>query len=161
MKNKITLSFFIIIFVSNITAKEIKLNKIYLNINSNYSLELKSKDLIDIDELIIKTKIQKYNYKINEHLLFCEGEEDGCNNTGVFIKKFDFYPNELIFLSALKGAHSKVLYIFDPKIDEINPIKTYTGAYYLDYLEKKDYLEISYDKYCDKEDPCEVIERFK
>ena len=94
-------------------------------------------------------------------MIFCEGEEDGCKNTIIFLKKFNFYPNDLIFLIALKGAHSKILYIFDPKIDSLYPIKIYTVAYYLNYTPEENHLKISYDKYCEKEEPFEVIERFK
>lgn len=153
--------FVIYLFIYNGNAKEVRLNEISLFNYSKYRFELTSKNSIDVDKLILKYGEQKYEYIINEHLVFCKGSEDGCNNTGVFIEKFDFYPNELILLRAIKGAHSKILYIFDPKLQKEKPLKIITGAYFIKIEEKKNYLEIKYDKYCDKEEPCEVVERFE
>jgi hypothetical protein len=108
-----------------------------------------------------KDQALEYNYKINEQLLFCAEEQDECENTGISIKKFLFYKNELIFLSAILEDKSKVLLIFDPEVDEERPIRRITGANFVDFTPKAEYLKIKYDGFCETEDPYTLHEDFQ
>jgi len=156
--------FFLFLLLCNFEAKNIELNHLYKSNNSIYTYTLNSLDNKKIDTLTIgkKGSSQHYQYAINEVLQFCDHKEnDECNDTGISIKKFLFYPNDLIFLIAIKNDKSKILYIYDPKVDQEKPIRQFTGANYVDFTPKSEYLKIKYDGFCDTEDPYTLHENFK
>jgi hypothetical protein len=88
-----------------------------------------------------------------DRLLFCEGEDDGCDRTGVYIMQLPAYDNPVIVIHALVGAHSKILMLCDPAVDAHRPIMTVYGSYFITF-NADTHLTIEYDEYCMQEIPC-------
>lgn len=108
-------------------------------------------------EVIVSNSFQKIvdkrKYALG-HLMVCESEPAE-NDECIKVVKVLSYPNPVVLLKAMKGAHSQVLKIYDPHKKTVEPVAEYHGAYFVEYKIDKRHIEITYDEYCEKEYPCE------
>lgn len=126
---------------------EIRSNRMNLEMYLNVSVES-----ISSNDLLCKRRY------ILERLIICKNvprEEDDCTGTGVRVEKVPFYPNPVILLKAIKGAHSQILKIYDLHKDIVTPVAEYVGSYFVDFEIGEKNIEIIYDEYCEKPYPCE------
>lgn len=63
------------------------------------------------------------------HCRFCAGEDDGCDDTGIFPVLVPTRQLPVLGAVCLIGAHSMEGWIFDPAADPVAPAFTVTGAY--------------------------------
>jgi len=90
----------------------------------------------DTEQLILKQKA-KNSVEIQFDIagcMFCEGEEDGCNQDGVFdLSKLLKTAEPLVLLVCHIGAHSRLLEIYAPERNSSEPVFRQTGDYVIDF----------------------------
>ena len=91
----------------------------------------------------------KLNYDISD-CNFCEGQEDNCENDGVFtLDALEQGANGKLGIVCHVGAHSQRLMIFVPELNPDSPVFEMTGLYFIDYEFMDGGLVIRYDALSD------------
>lgn len=64
---------------------------------------------------------------------FCDGEEDGCRKTGVFIRSLKEGGDPVILVVCHTASHEALLQLFDPAVSSASPAIRIRGSYYLEW----------------------------
>ena len=103
----------------------------------------------DTEQLILISKgkkVPEIKFDISG-CMFCEGEEDGCEQDGIFDLSKQLNTTEpLVILVCHIGAHSRLLEIYAPERDSQNPVFQQTGDYVIDYSVNSNGVEVSFDR---------------
>ena len=103
--------------------------------------------LLEQDLYVLKLfsdKGDKATYDLSE-CLFCSGEEDNCDQNGVFpVKLPDNEPAVVVVCH--KGAHSQKLQVLAPQRDKLKPVFEVTGDFWIKYEPQSQGLKVTYDR---------------
>ena len=79
--------------------------------------------------------------------MFCSGEDDGCEQDGIFAISLQQDLNEPIVAAVCHiGAHSRMLQIFAPHRDRQDAVHTVTGDFIIDYDIDPQGITVKYDR---------------
>jgi len=79
--------------------------------------------------------------------MFCSGQDDGCDQDGIFDISLQQALNEPIVVAVCHvGAHSRMLQIFAPNQDKQEAVHTVTGDFVIDYDIDPQGITINYDR---------------
>jgi hypothetical protein len=76
---------------------------------------------------------------------FCDGDEDGCRMTGVFIRSLKESGDPVILVVCHTASHTTLLQLFDPAVSSASPAMRIRGSYYLEWSGTKEGLMIEWD----------------
>jgi hypothetical protein len=87
---------------------------------------------------------------------FCDGDEDGCRMTGVFIRSLKESGDPVILVVCQTASHTTMLQLFDPAFSSASPAMRIRGSYYLEWSGTAEGLMIEWDGPDDAVPGCEV-----
>jgi len=146
MKNLIYLPLPFMIYTTSLFAEEPILDRNHTINATNWSWRIDSHQKHSLKLFQTDTAYPAIHYDLSS-CMFCSGEEDGCNQDGIFSIKVKKTLNEPILAVVCHiGAHSRLLQLFAPLRDKNNAVYTITGDYIIDYEIDPHGITVKYDR---------------
>lgn len=144
MKNFIKLLFLILVIPALGNEPKLDCRQDIGTSDWSWMIDRKNQDILNVYQG--KSTAPNAQYDL-ANCMFCTGEEDGCEQDGIFALSLEPDLDKPILVAVCHiGAHSRELQIFTPDMDSEEAVFVATGDYTIDYQIESKGIKVTVDR---------------